>query len=399
MKTSEKHIYFIANGICRMSMGGGDKNFIEVAKRLKKFGHKITVITNPIGKKIYVQEGLHDIEYILTDNNPAPVNNSFLIPFMYIVRGFKSLLLVKKITGNSEDERYFILTSDFYCDTLSLICLRSEKAIQIINMVASSPFLGYQNKFHFPRINEIHYFLSNYITFLILKLFVNKKNCKIIVITKSVKKKLLKNILVNDKDIVVINYGTDAGKSIIKNLSGIKRKEYDFVWIGRNHPQKGIEDLKKILVLLKEKMDDFKILLIGDLASELKDFKKKNNLERNLFLKGTIFGDKKFIELSKSKIFLFTSHFESFGIVVLENMLVGNLVVGYDIESSRENFSKNMIFVKKFDYKSFADTAFSVLKNIQSKKEEAKYNQKFAMRYNWNETTKKYLTVMNSFKY
>lgn len=393
----KNQIYFIANGPSKMGMSGGDKNFIEVAKELKKDGYEITVITNPIGRKIYEKEGLIGVSYILTDKHQAPINSLLFLFFWYIFRGLRALFIINNIVQEKcLGKRYFIVTSDFYFDTLSLTRLRKENTILIMNMLSDNPFKGYENVFHIPRLNELHYFLSNCLTFIIIKFFTRKDHFKIVATTELIRQKLKKNWFVNNKQIMAINCGVDYDKKFIDNLNKSSNKKYDFMWIGRNHPQKGVEDLKKIIIILKEKNNDFKMLIIGEICDELSEFRKKNQLEKNLFLAGILYNKSKFEVLSKAKIFLFTSHFESFGIVVLENMLVNNLVIGYDIESNLANFSKQMIFVDKFNYKLFAEKAVSFLIDYPEKKL-VDLNQKFAIKFTWENTGREYGRILDSF--
>ncbi len=385
-------IYFVANGATSRTVTGGVKYFTEIAKRFARDGYDVSIITNPIGKKVYEESGLINVDYILIGSRYKEIDNPIEIILSYIVRAFKTRSVIKNIIKkHSKEKRVFIFASEIYCNTLSFIDLRNEKKILILNMVAPNPFMGYSQKFHIPNFSEIHYFLTNIIIFILLKLFANKKMIKIIAVAGNIKQDLLNRPVVRNYDIKVINLGVDE---LPKNVMN-QKKIYDFVWIGRDHPQKGIDDLEKILLEFKKVKKDFTILIIGNVKDRLEKYAKENGLEKNLILKGVINGNRKYDELAKAKIFLFTSHFESFGIVVIENMKVGNVVIGYDISTSTFNFSENIIFIPKFNWESFACEALNALDQYPNKNLIEK-NYGFIKKFNWENTYKAYQALIHN---
>lgn len=165
----------------------------------------------------------------------------------------------------------------------------------------------------------------------------------------------------------------------------VRGKNIDFVWIGRNHPQKGIDDLKKIMLIFKKKLKKFTMYVIGDVKDVLTDFIKENHLYQNIKLTGVLDNVQKYTVLRNAKIMLFTSHFESFGIVVLENMIVGNSVIGYDIPSSVQNFGRHISYIKSFNYSEFAQKAINYLKEYPAMSK-INNNYQFARKYSWDST-------------
>ena len=117
-------------------------------------------------------------------------------------------------------------------------------------------------------------------------------------------------------------------------------------------------------------------------------------LEKNIFCFGQVFGQEKYELLAKSKVFLFTSHFESFGIVVIENMMIKNLVIGYQIPSSLANFADRMIFIKNFDIDDFADKAHSLAQNFGNYDELLESNRQFAKGFSWEASYNNYLKLI-----
>jgi len=388
----QKKIYFVANGAASATMSGGIKYFIEIAKRFSRDGYNVSVITNPVGEKLFKKNGLTNVNYILTESRYKEITNPIKIFTAYITRAFKTKKVIKNIIKKyPKENRVFIFSSEIYCSTLSFINLKKEKKVLIFNMVAPNPFMGYSQKFHIPNFSEIHYFLTNIIIFILLKLFANKKMIEIIAVAGNIKQDLLNRPVVRNYDIKVINLGVDELPKNIMNQDKI----YDFAWIGRNHPQKGIDDLEKMLLEFKKIKKDFTILIIGNVKDRLERYTKENGLEKNLILKGVINGNRKYDELAKAKIFLFTSHFESFGIVVIENMKVGNVVIGYDIPTNIYNFPKNMIFVPKFNQENFAREALNALDQYPDRSLIEK-NYEFIKDFSWENTYKAHRALIHN---
>ena len=99
-------------------------------------------------------------------------------------------------------------------------------------------------------------------------------------------------------------------------------KENIIVNIGRLEAEKAQEDLIDVLKIVKEKIDDIKLYIIGDGSLKKKLLKKirENNLEKNIELTG--FLNKEGMEkyLKNAKLFVMTSKSESFGLVLIEAM-------------------------------------------------------------------------------
>lgn len=124
----KKNIYIIANAAVFRSMSGGSMNFIEIAKRFARDGNFVHVITNPVGKSIYEENGLTDVNYILTDQDSKETNDPIKIFLIYIKRAFQTNDTIRGIIKRFPNEnRTFIFTSEFYCDILCFMSLTKEK--------------------------------------------------------------------------------------------------------------------------------------------------------------------------------------------------------------------------------------------------------------------------------
>lgn len=354
-------VLFSANALTGSAFSGGDTFFVEMARRLIGDKVGVIIITSEFGKNICISNGLRDAQYYITDNINSELTNHFVIGLHYVLRAIRTVMLLGNIFRKYGNVTV-ILTSNYYCDTLAYPFTGNRYVFGLIHMLSQNPVFGYQQKIHIPSLSEVHYYLSDKLSFLLLKLRRERQMTSVITVTSELKERLASVLSGTGIKIHLVTYGVDnpfTGIPIEKLVSG---KTVDFVWIGRNHVQKGLEDLKKILTYLKQSLPAFTISIIGDVEDYLRDFVDKNNLRGNIRFYGVLGSREKYDIMSKSKIMVFTSHFESYGIVIIENMICGNYIVGYDIRTSVDNFGKKMSLVPSFNSQKMSERLVTALK-------------------------------------
>lgn len=153
-------------------------------------------------------------------------------------------------------------------------------------------------------------------------------------------------------------------------------KENVLVSIGRLEKEKGIDDLIDVISLAKTKQKDLKLYIIGDgsLRESLENKVKENNLTKNIIFTG--YGDRKLIEkyLTKAKLYVMTSHTESFGIVLLEAMSYKVPCIAFDSANGAKELLKDNtgVLIANRDKETMADTIIKLLKDQKALK---KYSQ------------------------
>ena len=120
-------------------------------------------------------------------------------------------------------------------------------------------------------------------------------------------------------------------------------ERFDLMYCGRLMPHKGVDYLLKSVRLLKEKFPKIKCLIIGNGPEQKKlhHLAKKLAIEENVFFKNFLPESTDVYSYMKaSKIFVFPSILEGFGIVVIEAMACGLPIVGV---KHRWNASEDLI--------------------------------------------------------
>ncbi|TDW47120.1 glycosyltransferase involved in cell wall biosynthesis [Flavobacterium sp. 270] len=113
-----------------------------------------------------------------------------------------------------------------------------------------------------------------------------------------------------------------------KKESQLIRKQ--ILMVGRLSPEKGLERLVSIAIDLKKKFPDWKIVVLGDGPEMIKIEKSINETDLNdfLVLKGATKDVEKYY--LDSSIYIMTSHFEAFPMVLLEAQSFGLPIVAFN---------------------------------------------------------------------
>jgi len=130
-------------------------------------------------------------------------------------------------------------------------------------------------------------------------------------------------------------------------------KQFDVAWTGRVHPQKGIDDLLATLARMRERIPDFRAVIIGKAKDALEQPVRDLGLAANVTFSGLVSEEEKFRLLKASRVFAMPSRYESWGIVVGEALAASIPVVAYDLQCYRPVFGDFVRYVKPFDAEAF----------------------------------------------
>ena len=138
----------------------------------------------------------------------------------------------------------------------------------------------------------------------------------------------LHKLNIPEHKIIISPNGVDAGSApkAKKNREKIK-----IGYIGRIHHKKGLEDLIKIAVCLKEKGLLFELKIAGfggaEYISKISDLILENKLKNEIKLVGPVYGSDKEIFLNEMEYFIFPTKSEGMPMVVLECWAAGVIVI------------------------------------------------------------------------
>lgn len=348
---------------------GGDMVFIEVAKRTISYG-KI-IVTSQLGKELCQKNGVRG-KYLITSNESEFGN----VIWTYFKRTVKAFFLKLNLRGSD----VLLGTSDFLPDVLPILWLK----------IKNPKIKWVQHIFHLISPSRKIPYSSQRISFYLIK-----KWADLVIVDNTLLKKDLIGLGFNGKKMEVNYPGIN-----IEHLETVKPASngYDGVFMAQLRLAKGVFDLVKIWKLVKSRLPNAKLGIIGrgskEILKKLKEEIKKEKLEKNIEIIGYLEDAKAFSTIKASKVFVFPSHEEGFGIAALEAQVLGLPVVAWNLPVFEEIFPKGMIKLKIGKVKKFAEEVVRLLREkkfYQSLSQEAVKNAK---RFNWDKTAKRELKLI-----
>lgn len=185
-------------------------------------------------------------------------------------------------------------------------------------------------------------------------------------------------------------------KEIIKNMLGIKEKKV-IGMISRIEKGKGQEKLLKAIAYLKNKLDNFVVLIAGDGDyANLQALSKKLNIEK--YVKFVGYYKDKYELISTFDVFVFPTEWklEGFGLVSLEAMLMGVPLITSDLTAVKEVVGDAAI-VSCTDPQKLSENIVKVLtKSSLNKTLVQKGDKRVRTLYNIDKIADEYIRVIRS---
>lgn len=355
-----------------LSMGGGDKISIMLARQWKFKGADICFIGCDEGIEMVRKSGLNfELKKVSFFNA-----SKFGVILAYFFRILHAILILFPFNKDS----IIYSSSDFLPDVIPAFRAKkfnsNHKWIAGFYLRAKNPFVFETNW----NIKTILYFLSQQLSICLMK-----KTADLIFVLCDDDFKYLVKRGIENKKIVKIRGGIDLKE--IGDIESKEKKIYDACFVGRFHPQKGLLELIKIWNKVVKRLPEAKLVIVGWGTSKWELFIKKEserlNIKKNVIFKGFLDGKEKFEIMKLSKLFLFPSNYESWGLVVLESLACGLPVIAFDLLTLRQNFTKGILYVPLHDLSLFAQQVITLLTNedVRQKLSIEAYNE--ARKFTW----------------
>jgi glycosyltransferase involved in cell wall biosynthesis len=140
---------------------------------------------------------------------------------------------------------------------------------------------------------------------------------------------------------VVNGCGFDPPDGLV--ASGSRRLRWAATYIGRLQPEKGMDDLLQTWSVVTEMFPDAELLLIGFATPghqrQILRRSQALGLEGRVHLAGVVSEADKWAAMAQSRLCLFLSPIEGWGLVPLEALSIGLPVVLYDLPAYRESLA------------------------------------------------------------
>lgn len=309
------------------------------------------------------------------------INNQSLFS-IFILYCFRTIEAALKIPKIKTDVIY--ATGDFFCNTIPCFFFKkrhpNSKFIVSIHHIISNPFTRKNNSF---AANVISY-LSQKISFKIIK----SKADLIFVVNQQVKNDLLyrgfkQPICITGNGLDIKKIQSDVNKFHIKPQNNIS-------YFGRMSPTKGIFDFPLILSAILNRYPDIHLDLIGNISPEIKtkliNSFNKLGCQNHYTLHGFISKKTNIYKiLLASKVIIFPSYEEGWGISLFESIMTKRPIVAYNLPIFQELF-KNKLFTAPIGKpKKIAQKAITLIDqyNCSSTKKYIRDCYQIAQKYDW----------------
>jgi glycosyltransferase involved in cell wall biosynthesis len=278
--------------------------------------HQISLIMPKLGLELAVSTLSKKSPIYISSYENEELKNRKTAVVAYIIRSIKSIFFRLKICPD-----IIVSSSHLFYDVFPAVFLqkfynnKSRLVIYIHHLFSSS-------RTYSGGIWNVFALLSERIS-----LFLCKRADLIFVVNATAKITLVGRGFTDEKIFVTKN-GIDYG---FINSINASEKRFDGCFCGNLDTRKGIYDLIDIWQKILKYFPDANLVVIGEgpeLARLTKEIKKKK-LEKNVALVGYLPDDLKISTMKSSKIFIFPSYEEGWGIALSEAMACGLPAVCY----------------------------------------------------------------------
>src|SRR6266404_1279868 len=261
-ESSKPRIHFIANCVYGKHLAGGDIHFFQMADSVLKAGYELHFFGG-VALDRHVKAGQVSANVTLTDRQMIELakvetlREQWILFRNYFGRFVRTLRVLKQIGPN--DIAYAV--TDYWFDTIPVLLSRARGKAMSLGMDA--PTLREIIRRTRPdvppnRFSSIYYWLSQNLS---LRFFRWARNKKITYVHPAMKERLL-GIGFRDDEIAFVSNGMNMS---VADSVPAQPKEFDLIWVGRIHVQKGIEDLIETIAVLASRLPDLRVVLVGKL--------------------------------------------------------------------------------------------------------------------------------------
>lgn len=349
--TDHPRVVFFVNGVYTKHIAGSDVYLTHMARAAIEAKFPVHFFGGHALSWFLERQGL-PLNQTVTDSKMANLGDASSIGGQLGLlvdntkRFFNSWRRLKEVGEQS----IAVAISDFWWDTFPLILCKTRRKILYLGMTAPSlRQVIFRTRADVPpsRFGSLHFWLSQQLS---LRFFRFCRGGFVIYGHPEIKEYLLR-FGYPESQLVYVGNGIDV--SAAQSVPD-QPKQFDVAWTGRVHPQKGIDDLLATLKWLKEKVPDFRAVIIGKSKDALEKPVRELGLESNVTFSGLVSEEEKFRLLKASRVFLMPSHYESWGLVVGEAVAAGIAVVAYKLQCYPLLFGDFVRYANPFDMKEFA---------------------------------------------
>lgn len=345
-----RRIHFIANCVYGTHLAGGDIHFFEMARAAAEAGYSVNFFGGFALQHHITAQSLKATIILTEQTQRTGINPGSLAGQVALFRDYYKRYrgTLQRLDQVTPDDLVYA-TTDYWFDVLPVVKSHARGKMMIWHMQAPSfrqIVMRSRADIDATRLASLHYCASQNWA---LSRFARCPAKRLLYVHPMMREVLLRKDYCAE-EIQYVSFGVDPDPP---GGSATQQKIYDTVWIGRVHRQKGINDLLQTLTYLKEKIPNFRSVIIGKVKSELQPIIEKLGLSVVVDFPGFVSEEEKFRLFRSSRVYLMPSRFEGSPRVIGEALVCRLPVVAYDVETYRPVFGDLLRYVPCYDVNAF----------------------------------------------
>ncbi len=390
-------IHFLTNGIFSTGIAGGDIHFLKLAEGAAKYGYDLNFFGGHALQQVIRKHHIPGT-VTLTDTGIMPkTNTGSLAGQVKLFRDFfgryrRTMAALDMVLEG--DVVYAV--SDYWFDVLPAVKSAARRKMMVLHMEA--PRFGEIAARSRPdvdaaRASSLHYWASQEYS---LRKFCRCSQKHLFHLHPAMRRRL-GQLGVRENEMTYVSYGLEV---TLNDSVPAPPREFDVVWIGRVHRQKGIDDLLATLQFLAARVESFRAVFIGNVKDALTPEVEKRGLAKHVTFSGFVTEAEKIRLFKASRLFLMPSRHEGSPRVIGESIIANTPVVAYDIPNYRPVFTDYVRYVPPFDLMAFQAAAQDEIKKMRTGENylERLDLAEFKKANSWETTQAKFLAALEQLK-
>jgi glycosyltransferase involved in cell wall biosynthesis len=356
-------LHFITNGVFTTSIAGGDIHFLKLAEGAAKYGYDLNFFGGHALQQVIRKHNLPGT-VTLTDSTIMPKTDTGALGGQ--VKLFRDFYGRYRRTMSALDtigpDDFVYAVSDYWFDVLPVVRCAAKRKLMVLHMEAPRPgqiVTRSRPDVDALRAASLHYWGSQEYS---LRRFCDCSPRHLFFLHPAMKPRLQK-LGVREDEMTYVSYGLEV---TLNESVPAPPKEFDVVWIGRVHRQKGIDDLLATLDFLSKRLESFRAVFIGNVKDALTPEVEKRGLAKHVTFSGFVSEMEKIRLFKASRLFLMPSRHEGSPRVIGESIIAGTPVVAYDIPNYRPVFGDFIRYVPPFDLAAFQSAAEDEIRKVRA---------------------------------
>ncbi len=356
-------LHFFTNGIFSTGIAGGDIHFLKLAEGAARAGYELNFFGGHALQEVIRKHNLPGT-VTLTDRGMMPKTNTGALGgqiklFRDMFARYRRTIPLLETIGEND---LVYATSDYWFDVLPVVRSRARRKMMVWHM--NAPGFGEIITRSRPdvdalRASSLHYWASQNHS---LRRFAGCAHKHLFHLHPAMRPEL-QRLGLREDEMSYVSYGLEV---TLNESVPAPAREFDAVWIGRVHRQKGIDDLLATLELLAKRVENFRAIIIGNVKDALAPEMAKRGLEKHVTFSGFVSEEEKIRLFKASRVFLMPSQHEGSPRVVGESIIANTPVLAYDIPNYRPVFGDFVRYVPAFDLVAFQSAAEDEIKKMRA---------------------------------